>query len=65
MKWITLTISLYWISFDSPALERFTMQGSDLGAEMPTFTNNRTWLSLEGHLISQELTTTPDCLCGE
>ena len=51
--------------FDSPALERFTMQGSDLGAEMPTFTNNRTWLSLEGHLISQELTTTPDCLCGE
>ena len=34
--------------FDSPELERFTMRGSDLGTEMPTFTNNRTWLSLKG-----------------
>ena len=51
--------------FDSPQLERFTMMGTDYGAEMPTFTNNRTWLSLEGQLVSQSLEPTPDCLCGE
>ena len=51
--------------FDGPDLDRFTMIGSDYGTELPTFTNNRTWLSLEGELKSMSLEPTPDCLCTE
>ena len=51
--------------FDSSDLESFTMTGSSYGIEMPTFTNNRTWLSLEGELLSMNLEPTPECLCGE
>jgi len=51
--------------FDSVDLERFTMQGSVYGTELPTYTNNRTWLALEGELTSMSLEPTPDCLCAE
>lgn len=51
--------------FDSNELNRFTMNGTSYGTELPTFSNNRTWLSLEGALKSMELTPTPDCLCDE
>ena len=53
------------LDFDSPGLERFTMIGTDYGTELPTFTNNRTWLSLEGELKSMTLEPTPECLCAE
>lgn len=53
------------LRFDSPDLEGFTMEGSDYGTEVPTFTNNRTWLSLDGELKSMSLEPTPDCLCGD
>lgn len=53
------------LDFDSPELERFTMIGADYGTELPTFTNNRTWLSLIGVLKSKTLEPTPDCLCDE
>ena len=52
-------------AFDATDLERFTMKGTDYGTEVPTYTNNRTWLSLEGELKSMSLEPTPDCLCGE
>ena len=51
--------------FDTPDLERFTMKGTNYGTELPTFSNNRTWLSLEGELKSMSLEPTPDCLCDE
>jgi len=51
--------------FDSNDLEYFTMQGSAYGTELPTFSNNRTWLSLQGSLKSMSLEPTPDCLCSE
>jgi len=53
------------LDFDSTDYERFTMTGSEYGAELPTYTNNRTWLSLEGELKSMSLEPTPDCLCAE
>ena len=51
--------------FDSADLESFTMVGGDYGTELPTYTNNRTWLMLEGVLKRMTLEPTPDCLCGE
>ena len=51
--------------FDSNTLERFTMKSSLYGTEIPTYTNNRTWLSLEGELKRMELEPTPDCLCKQ
>jgi len=51
------------LRFDSPALETFTMKGEEHGVELPTYANNRTWLTLEGTLKKQELTETPSCLC--
>jgi hypothetical protein len=53
------------LEFDSDDLESFTMKGTDYGTELPTFTNNRTWLSLNGELKSMSLEPTPDCLCAE
>lgn len=53
------------LEFDTPNLERFTMKGSEYGVELPTYTNNRTWLILEGTLKSMRLEKTPDCLCNE
>ena len=53
------------LEFDTPELERFTMEGSDYGTELPTNTNNRTWLRLVGQLKSIALEETPDCLCGK
>jgi len=53
------------LDFESDSLEAFTMQGSSYGAELPTYTNNRTWLTLEGTLKSMTLEPTPDCLCAE
>jgi hypothetical protein len=53
------------LNFARDDLKRFTMKGSNYGAELPTFTNNRTWLSLEGELKSMRLEPTPDCLCDE
>ena len=53
------------LDFDSADLDSFTMRGSDVGAELPTYTNNRTWLSLEGTLKSMTLEPTPACLCTE
>ena len=52
-------------AFDTTELERFTMKGADYGAEVPTYSNNRTWLSLEGELKGMSLEPTPDCLCGD
>ena len=52
------------LEFDSTSLERFTMEGAAYGAELPTYTNNRTWLMLDGTLKSMSLEPTPDCLCG-
>ena len=49
--------------FDSEALTSFTMKGAEYGTELPTYANNRTWLTLEGTLKSKELVNTPDCLC--
>ena len=51
--------------FDGSDLESFSMTGLEYGTELPTFTNNRTWLSLVGDLKSMSLEPTPDCLCGE
>ncbi len=51
--------------FDSNNLERFTMVGSTYGTELPTTTNNRMWLTLEGELKSMVLEPTPDCLCSQ
>ena len=51
--------------FDSRDLESFIMRGSSYGTELPTFTNNRTWLTLYGELKSMTLEPTPDCLCTE
>ncbi len=51
--------------FDSADLQTFTMTAGAVGAELPTYTNNRTWLSLEGELKSMSLEPTPDCLCAE
>ncbi len=51
--------------FQGGDLERFTMEGSTVGVEVPTYTNNRTWMSLQGELKSMSLEPTPDCLCGE
>ena len=53
------------LEFDSTDLDRFTMEGTAYGAEIPTYTNNRTWLALEGVLKSKELEPTPACLCDE
>ena len=53
------------LEFDSDNLERFTMEGTSYGAELPTYTNNRTWLTLDGTLKSMTLEPTPDCLCAE
>jgi hypothetical protein len=53
------------LKFDSNELERFTMQGGEYGAELPTYTNNRTWLSLQGELKSMVLEPTPVCLCEQ
>ena len=53
------------LDFDSPDLERFTMEGREFGAELPTYTNNRTWLALDGELKSMSLEPTPACLCEE
>ena len=53
------------LEFDSVDLEGFTMKGSSYGTEVPTDTNNRTWLTLEGVLKSASLEPTPDCLCAE
>jgi len=53
------------LEFDTADLERFTMKGADYGTELPTYTNNRTWLSLEGELKSMTLEPTPACLCAE
>jgi len=52
-------------AFDSDDLGSFTMSGDTYGAELPTYTNNRTWLVLNGTLKSMELLPTPDCLCGD
>ena len=49
--------------FETEDLEIFTMTGAQYGTEVPTYSNNRTWLSLEGRLISRSLEPTPDCLC--
>jgi len=51
--------------FDSPDLQSFTMIGDLYGTELPTYTNNRTWLILDGTLKSMELQETPECLCAE
>ena len=51
--------------FDSTDLERFTMTAGLVGTEVPTYTNNRTWLTLEGTLKSMSLEPTPDCLCDD
>jgi hypothetical protein len=51
--------------FDSADLERFTMTAGAVGAEVPTYTNNRTWLSLSGELKHMRLEPTPACLCDE
>jgi len=53
------------LEFDSNELESFTMKGAQYGAEMPTNTNNRIWMTLEGNLKSKSLEPTPDCLCSE
>jgi len=53
------------LAFDSAELESFTMSGGDVGVEVPTYTNNRTWMSLEGELKSMTLEPTPACLCTE
>ena len=39
--------------------------GGEVGVEVPTYTNNRTWMSLEGELKSMELQPIPACLCAE
>ena len=39
------------LRFDDDRLERFTMVGADYGAEVPTYSNNRTWLSLTGDCL--------------
>ena len=51
--------------FDSVDLESFTMTAGEVGVEVPTYTNNRTWMSLEGVLKSMELKPIPACLCPE
>ena len=51
--------------FDSTDLESFTMTAGDVGVEVPTYTNNRTWMSLEGERKSMELKPIPACLCPE
>ena len=51
------------LQFDGSDLQRFTMVGADYGAEVPTYSNNRTWLSLTGELKTMSLERTPDCLC--
>ena len=51
--------------FDTPDLQSFTMVGDLYGTELPTYTNNRTWLILNGTLKSMELQETPECLCAE
>ena len=53
------------LDFDDVGLEHFTMQGLDYGTELLTYTNNRTWLALDGHLKSMSLEPTPECLCAE
>ena len=53
------------LDFDDVGLERFTMEGLEYGTELPTYTNNRTWLAFEGTLKSMSLEPTPDCLCAE
>ncbi len=51
--------------FATESLAQFTMTGMDYGAELPTNTNNRTWLTLYGERKSMTLEPTPDCLCME
>lgn len=49
--------------FTGDNLENFTMSGIQYGTEIPTYSNNRTWLTLQGRLVSATLEPTPDCLC--
>ncbi len=50
--------------FDGPDLGGFTMYGDEYGAEVPTYSNNRTWLGLTGELKEMALEPTPECLCA-
>lgn len=50
--------------FDGPGLERFSMVSDEYGAEVPTYSNNRTWMDLSGELKEMSLEPTPSCLCA-
>ena len=51
------------IEFADTDMEHFVMQSGLYGVEIPTYSNNRTWLALEGRLIESRLEHTPACLC--
>ena len=43
---------------------RFEMEGPDgLGVEVPSESDSRTWLMLEGELVDMVRVVTPECLC--
>ena len=50
-------------TFTAEDLHHFVMRGHEFGVEIPTYSNNRTWLSLEGTLKEMTLEDTPSCLC--
>ena len=51
------------LEFTTDDLSHFVMHGNEYGVEIPTYSNNRTWLSLEGTLKDSRLEDTPSCLC--